>query len=769
ALQDGKSPINVFAEFFQKNHKDKIIIICCSSNYSAQRTLELAREFNLNSLNIDQLSDAKPFVLNISRINIDFSFSAQDFIFISDTNLFGQKLEQTRKPNKKLKNIFKEYENFTEKDLVVHKEHGIGRYEGIETVEVCNVRHDCLKIIYNKGDRLLIPVENAYDIKKYGDGEAQLDSLGGIAWQKRKAALKCRIGEIAVTLLNIAAKRRLVTAQPVNYNMELYRQFEEKFPYVETEDQIKAIEDIIEDLNSTKPMDRLICGDVGFGKTEVAMRAAFLVSESKQVAFIAPTTILAKQHYINFCERLNGFNRRIAHLSRFVSQKDAQKIKQELEDGKIDIIIGTHALFADSLKFNNLGLMIIDEEQHFGVIQKEKLKKMRESIHILTLSATPIPRTLQSSLVGIKELSIIATPPIDRLSVKTHLINFDDMVIRDALLRERFRGGKSFVVAPKVSDLNEIKDFLNSIVPELSLKVAHGGLAPNTIDKIMQEFYEGHLDILLSTAIVESGLDVPSANTMIIFRADMFGLSQLYQLRGRVGRRKVRGYAYLVLDKKKTPTKSARKRLEIMESLDSLGAGFTVASHDMDIRGFGNMIGDEQSGHIKEVGIELYQEMLQEAIERIKDPSYIEKQETCQIKVNIPIYIPDEYIEDSATRLAIYRKAGEIDNYRDIEEFKIELIDRFGSLPQPTQNLINLISLRIKANLLNIKSIDIGPSGITTRFFQNVDADLIMKFVAKYPRCAKIKPDNKLVYLKQMAISSDLKEIENFLELLGSA
>ncbi|NDB82589.1 MAG: transcription-repair coupling factor [Alphaproteobacteria bacterium] len=764
-VESAVDPMELFFSYY-KNNLDKKIIICCYSNYSLQKISDLASQKSIAIANITKLQDAEYKLINICRLHIDISFRMDNLVIISDKYILGQKIESKIKSSKKLKNILKEYENFAENDLVVHAEHGIGRYEGIENIQTLKVRHDCLKIVYSKGDRLFIPVENAHNVKKYGDGEAQLDTLGGAAWQRRKAKLKDRIGEIAISLLDIAAKRGLVKLDPLEYDMGAYEKFVNQFPYVETEDQAKAIDDIIEDLKAEKPMDRLICGDVGFGKTEVAMRASFLISQHKQVAIVVPTTILARQHYLNFLERFKGFDVKIGHISRFVSPKEVAATKKHIENGEIDIIIGTHGLLADSMKFYDLGLVIIDEEQHFGVLQKEKLKKIRSSVHSLTLSATPIPRTLQSSLVGIKDLSLIASPPIDRLSVKTHLIDFHDVVIRDALLRERFRGGKSFVVAPRVSDLTELSQTLKYIVPELSFKIAHGGLAASAIDKIMHEFYEGDFDILLSTAIVESGLDVPSANTMIIFRAEMFGLSQLYQLRGRVGRRKVRGYTYLVLDRKKLPTKNARRRLEIMQSLDSLGAGFSVASHDMDIRGFGNMIGDEQSGHIKEVGIELYQEMLQDAIEKVKDPSYIETQEVCEIKINIPVYIPDEYIQDSSARLAIYRRAGEIQEASEIEELSIELIDRFGLIPAPTKNLIDLISLRLKCSFLYIKSLDVGPGGITARFLDNINSDFILEFVAKYPRNTKIKPGNKLVFFHKIQEGAELIEVNNFLGLI---
>lgn len=758
--------LQLFLDFVMQNHEDTIIVTC-ANNYHQSRFVSLLSQKDTAHLIINKIADAKKGLINICILDARESFRLGNFIIIPDTQICGKKNNANIKSNKKkLKNILKEYENFFENDLVVHKEHGIGRYQGIEHVTVDNIRHDCLKIIYNKGDKLFIPVENSDDIKKFGDGEVELDNLGGTAWQRRKAKLKERVGQIAASLIEIAAKRHLVRLEPIEYDMESYTRFCDAFPYIETEDQDRACTDILHDLNSERPMDRLVCGDVGFGKTEVAMRAAFLVSQNKQVAMMVSTTILARQHYLNFIERFKGFDVSIKQISRFVSQKEIEVIKEEIKNGSIDIIIGTHSLLSDSIGFKDLGLLIIDEEQHFGVLQKEKLKKLRGSVHSLTLSATPIPRTLQYSLVGIKDLSLIATPPLDRLSVKTNIINFDNVVLRDALLRERSRGGKSFVVAPRVSDLPVLSDALKIIAPELSFKIIHGKLAPGTIDKIMQEFYDGKLDILLSTAIVESGLDIPSANTMVIYKADMFGLSQLYQLRGRVGRRKIRGYTYLILDEKKSPTKNAKKRLEVIQSIDSLGAGFSIASSDMDIRGFGNMVGDEQSGHVKEVGVELYQEMLEETINRLKDVEHKEPIKRCEIKINIPIFIPDEYISDSTTRLAIYRRAGEIETELEIEEFCIELIDRFGPIPESTKNLIDIIRIRLKSTAIYIKTLDVGPSGVIVKFREDVNHDSIMKFIAKYPRNTKIKPENKLIFLRKIHQGSELLETKNLLEIL---
>lgn len=765
-LQVEKKPaVNMLIDLCKENFT-KTSIICASSKSRADQIQNLLSQYDVNFAQVNDISFAKPKIINIGIANIERGFISQDYIIVSDSELIGERKQVQKTSKAKLKNIFKEIESFNEGDLVVHIDHGIGRYEAIEQVVVDKIKHDCLKIIYAKGDRLFIPVENIGVLKRYGSNDVELDHLGGVSWQKRKSKLKNRLGEIADNLIKIAAQRATKTIRPISKADTDYLLFCKKFPYLETEDQLRAINDIIEDLESQKPMDRLICGDVGFGKTEVAMRAAYIVAANKlekmQVAIIVPTTILARQHYANFIERFYGFGVKIAQISRFISNAEIAKTKQRIQEGEVDIVIGTHGLLADGIKFKNLGLMIVDEEQHFGVSQKEKLKNLRDIVHCLTLSATPIPRTLQMSLLGIKDLSLIATPPIDRLSIKTSLISYDEVIIREALLREKFRGGKSFFVCPRISDLADIASNLKEIVPELKFKIINGQMPAKQIDDIMTEFYEGKIDILLSTAIVESGLDVPSANTMIIYKAEMFGLSQLYQLRGRVGRAKVRGCSYLVLDRKKMPTKSALKRLSIMESLDSLGAGFSIASHDMDLRGFGNLIGDEQSGHIKEIGIELYQEMLEEEISKAKNEDIIVN-ELPNVKMNIPIYIPEDYIKDQDLRLGIYRRIGDIKIAEEVEDFKIELLDRFGEIPLSVTNLLEIMHLKVLASKIGIASMEVGTGGINAQFTSEAIADKILQFVAKYPRNTRIKPENRLVLIKEMKVGEFLKEAQLFI------
>ncbi len=494
-------------------------------------------------------------------------------------------------------------------DLVVHVDHGIGRFIGLTTVEAAGAPHDCLELHYAGGDKLFLPVENIELLSRYGseDNAADLDRLGSGGWQTRKARMKSRIREIAAELIKIAAERQLREAEKFAVGVGPYDEFAAGFPYEETEDQQAAIDAVIADLGKGRPMDRLICGDVGFGKTEVALRAAFLVAMSgKQVAVVVPTTLLARQHFKTFSERFRGYPLKVAQASRLVTAKEMSATRAGLTDGSVDIVVGTHAILGKQIKFRDLGLVVVDEEQHFGVAHKERLKSLRAEVHCTDAYRNADPRTLQLALTGVRELSIIASPPVDRLAVRTFVAPFDPLTVREAILRERYRGGQAFYVCPRIEDIAGVKDFFDKTIPEARVVVAHGQMPPTVLEDVMTAFYDGKYDVLLSTTIVESGLDIPTANTLIVHRADMFGLAQLYQLRGRVGRSKTRAYALFTLPTRKI-TPQAERRLKVLQSLDTLGAAFQLASHDLDIRGAGNLLGDEQSGHIKEVGFELYQ------------------------------------------------------------------------------------------------------------------------------------------------------------------
>jgi transcription-repair coupling factor (superfamily II helicase) len=563
--------------------------------------------------------------------------------------------------------------------------------------------------------------------------------------------MKERIREIAGELIATAAERALHPGDVLEPDSSGYPSFVDRFPYEETEDQDRAIEDVLGDLAAGKPMDRLVVGDVGFGKTEVALRAAFVAAMGgKQVAIVCPTTLLARQHYNNFVARFEGFPMNMGRLSRLVTAGEAKATKEGLANGTIDVVIGTHALLAKNIDFKRLGLVVVDEEQRFGVTHKERLKALRADVHMLTLTATPIPRTLQMAMSGIRELSVIQTPPVDRLAVRTYIMPFDPVVLREALLREHYRGGQSFVVTPRVADLPEIEDFLREQVPEIRFVVAHGQMSPTEVEERMSAFYDKKFEVLVSTTIIESGIDIASANTMIVHRADRFGLAQLYQLRGRVGRSKTRAYAYLVTPPERQMTVTAEKRLKVLSDLDSLGAGFQLASHDLDIRGAGNMLGDEQTGHIKEVGFELYQAMLEEAIMDAKAGGMTSSRPrdfSPQITVDAPILIPEDYVPDLDLRMGLYRRLNDLDEGQEIEAFAAEMIDRFGPLPDATENLIKVIEIKLNAKRACVSKIDVGPKGVLVSFHDDKppNIDKLLAYVERLNGVARLRPDSKLV------------------------
>jgi transcription-repair coupling factor (superfamily II helicase) len=525
--------------------------------------------------------------------------------------------------------------------------------------------------------------------------------------------------------MRIAAERATRMAPRFAAPAQVWDEFAARFPWQETEDQLAAIADVMEDLDRGSPMDRLVVGDVGFGKTEVAMRAAFAAAMAgRQVAVVCPTTLLARQHFRTFSERFRGFPLTVRPLSRFVSAKEAAATRAGLADGSVDVVVGTHALLAKGVAFRDLGLLVIDEEQHFGVAHKERLKEMRAEVHVLTLTATPIPRTLQLSLTGVRDLSIIATPPVDRLAIRTYVAEFDTVTIREALMRERARGGQSFFVVPRIADLPEIEGFLRDHVPEVSVCVAHGQMAAGELDARMNAFYDGKHDVLLATSIIESGLDIPRANTMIVHRADMFGLAQLYQMRGRVGRAKTRAYCYLTTRPRTPLTPQAEKRLRLLGSLDTLGAGFNLASHDLDLRGAGNLLGEEQSGHIREVGYELYQRMLEDTIARLRagrEAAQAEAEDAWspQLNLGVPVLIPETYVPDLDLRLALYRRLSGLSTKVELEGFAAELIDRFGPLPREVDTLLVVVRIKALCRRAGIARLDAGPKGATVAFHRD--------------------------------------------------
>ena len=684
----------------------------------------------------------------LAVLGIEAGFETEDTAIVSEQDILGDRLVRPRRAQRRADNFIAEATSLAPGDLVVHVDHGIGRFAGLQAIEAAGAPHDCLEIHYAGGDKLFLPVENVELLSRYGSEEStvELDRLGSGGWQTRKARMKSRIREIAGELIKIAAERQLRDAPKLTVAPGAYDEFCAGFPYEETDDQLTAIESALDDLGKGRPMDRLVCGDVGFGKTEVALRAAFDVAiNGKQVALIVPTTLLARQHYKTFCERFRGFPIQVAQASRLVPTAQMKDVKEGLASGKVDVVIGTHALLGRGIKFKDLGLLIVDEEQHFGVSHKEKLKTLRSEVHVLTLSATPIPRTLQLALTGVRDLSIIASPPVDRLAVRTFVTPFDPVTIREALLREKYRGGQSFYVCPRIENLAEAKDFLDKNVPEVRVAVAHGQMAPTVLDDIMSAFYDGKYDVLLSTTIIESGLDIPTANTLIVHRADMFGLSQLYQLRGRVGRSKLRAYALFTLPTKQKITLQAERRLKVLQSLDTLGAGFQVASHDLDIRGAGNLLGEEQSGHIKEVGFELYQQMLEEAVESLKAgiTAPVEDRWSPQITIGTPVLIPEDYVADLSVRLALYRRLADLEDAREMEAFAAELVDRFGKLPVEVEHLLQVVAIKALCRRANVEKLDAGPKGVVLSFRDNVFANPVglLKFITEQGPGAKIRND----------------------------
>jgi transcription-repair coupling factor (superfamily II helicase) len=771
------SAFDLFKEYRDKNKKK--LIVACYTEGSLQRIQNILENYNIHWYRIDNFEGYKNITgktVGVTILPIDHGYSFEEFAIISEQDLLGDKIIR-KKSKQTLENILSDLNSLQIGEHVVHQKHGIGLFSGLETLTVVGLQHDCIKIVYDGNDILYIPVENLDLLTRYGsnDDKMRLDKLGSSVWKNRKSKLKEKLKEIAAELIKTAAIRAGKEGEHLSAMPGAYEEFCARFPYLETEDQMNSIKDVEGDLSSGTPMDRLICGDVGFGKTEVAMRAAFVATNpehnvKKQVAIIVPTTLLARQHYHSFFKRFSGFNVQVKQLSRLVSAKDAKLTKQGIKDGDVDIVVGTHALLAKDVEFKNLGLLIVDEEQRFGVTQKEKLKKVQENIHILTLSATPIPRTLQMSLTGVRDLSLIASPPVDRQVVKTYIMNYDSVMIREAILREFYRGGQTFFVCPRISDVNEILPKLTELVPEIKIVVAHGQMSPSSLEEIMSDFYNKKFHLLLSTGIVESGIDIPEANTIFIHRADRFGLSALYQLRGRVGRSNIKAFSYLLLPNKKL-SKLAMARLEVMQTLDTLGAGFTVASHDMDIRGFGNLVGDQQSGHIREVGLELYQQMLQDAIFKLKNPNeeeedHISDEYSPQINIDLPVMLPDHYIADLNLRLSLYRHLAEFKSSDEVDIFAVELIDRFGKYPIEVEYLLSIIKLKIKSKKINIDKIDAGPKAITLSFHENkcLKPDELLEFMDKNQSYIRLRPDHKILVSK--AFSDPIDKLKFIDELL---
>jgi transcription-repair coupling factor (superfamily II helicase) len=759
----------------------RMVLLACYSAGSRDRLIHMLNENQQHFFKVcNDFDDARRIgagYVGAVILPLERGFVADDLMIVTEQDILGDRLSRPQRRKKRGDHFLKEASALSVGDIIVHVDHGVGKFDGLETLKVGGLLHDCLRLIYAGGDKLFLPVENIDLLSRYGgeNDNVDLDRLGGVNWQARKARVKKDLMKIADHLMKIAAERATKSGVVLEPLSGAYDEFVAKFPYQETDDQLRAIEDTLSDLASGKPMDRLVCGDVGFGKTEIAMRAAYVAASlGMQVAVIAPTTLLTRQHYLNFTERFKGLGLRTAHLSRLVNAKDLKLAKDCIADGSVNVAVGTHSLLSDSVKFAKLGLVIIDEEQKFGVKQKEKLKELKSDVHVLTLTATPIPRTLQMALTGVRDMSIIATPPVDRLAIRTFVMPYDPLVIRDAILREHYRGGQSFYVCPRIKDLEQIAEQLTELVPEVKFIMAHGQMTPTELEDRMNAFYDGQAGILLATNIIESGLDIPSANTIIVHRADLFGLSQLYQIRGRVGRSKVRAYAYLTHSPDHILNKDAQKRLEVFETLDSLGAGFQLASHDLDIRGSGNLVGEEQSGHVREVGVELYQQMLEDAVMAVKAGGTSRSDDSewsPVINLGISVLIPETYIADLTLRMNLYRRLSDINNDEELNAFGAELVDRFGALPPEVENLLGVMAIKSLAKSLGISQLDMGPNGGVISFRHNAPPkpEKLLGWLQKNFNRLKIRPDQKITILSGKANPQDgLSYVKNILtELFG--
>ncbi|NQY82393.1 MAG: transcription-repair coupling factor [Alphaproteobacteria bacterium] len=739
--------------------KGKVKIVATA--HREKQTRALLKEGGFKLLTIQTFNEAKRHAPDTIYIINSFNragFETPKQVFLGEVELLGGEETQRVRRSRQAKNMILDMITINAGDLVTHIEHGIGRYLGLSSISAEGIVHECIKIEYAEGGILHLPVENIELVSLYGESDAEgrvLDRLGHIGWQTRKARVRGRIKDISQSLISLAAKRHSVQLNSIEPDWDQYASFKQNIAFGLTEDQQGAIDDLIDDLGRNYPMDRLICGDVGFGKTEIAMHAIFVAAYAGgQVALLAPTTLLAAQHYRILKKRLQGFGFEIALRSRVNKPSEVTDILSKLSEGGLDIVVGTHALLGKKVKFKNLKLLVIDEEQRFGVSQKEYLKNLRTEIHVLSLSATPIPRTLNMALSGVRDLSVIATPPVDRLAIRTILEPFDEVSIEHALMREKDRNGQSYFVTPRIKYIAELETLLAKITPELEVATVHGRMKQDTLDDEMRRFVEGEADVLLATSIIESGLDVTNANTMIVHRPDLFGLSQLYQIRGRIGRGAVRANCYLCLPKRGEIHQNAAQRLEILQTLDTLGAGFTLAHHDMDLRGVGNLVGSEQSGHINEVGIELYQRMLSDALEALRngedrsETELIAKDARHNIEINLglSVGIPEDYIHDLSTRLSLYRRIARLENDAEIQAVSEEFRDRFGPIPETTLNLLSIISIKALAKTLRVQKIDAGPQGVAVKFFEDHFRDGMICLMLQYPKDFRASKDQRLIY-----------------------
>ncbi|ABB33752.1 transcription-repair coupling factor [Geobacter metallireducens RCH3] len=755
------------------------VIVACHQRGQAQRLYELLSHYPL-PLNISdrpfpaerERDDGKVDVV-IGDLSRGFRLPEEKLIVIAEEEIFGRRQKRRGVSELRKKQIMTSLAELKPGDYMVHLDHGIGIYRGLQHISLSGCAGDFILLEYAGGDKLYLPVDRLNLVQRYVGAEGlepRVDKLGGTSWEKAKGKARAAVQEMAGELLQIYAARQLHEGHAFSPPDDLYREFEASFAYEETSDQMSAIMDVIGDMTSAKPMDRLVCGDVGYGKTEVAMRGAFkAVMDGKQVAVLVPTTVLAQQHLETFKARLGAYPVTVEMLSRFRTPKEQKEILEKVKKGAIDVIIGTHRLLQSDVTFKDLGLLIVDEEQRFGVTHKEKLKKYKAVVDILTLTATPIPRTLYMSMMGIRDLSIIDTPPVDRLAVKTFVARSSDDLIREAVMRELRRGGQIFFVHNRVQSIMNWAEHLRRIVPEAKIAVGHGQMDEGELEKVMLGFMHGETNLLLCTTIIESGLDIPNANTLIIDRADTFGLAQLYQLRGRVGRSKQRAYAYLLIPGEGAISSDARERLKIIQELTELGAGFRLATHDLEIRGAGDILGAKQSGNIAAVGFDLYTELLEEAIQNLKGEERLERVEP-EINLRIPAFVPEDYVREPNQRLIIYKKLTQAESEEEVDEVMAELVDRFGKLPLAATYLLEVMKLRIHFKRFLITMAEFDGRRLCLSFHQKtpVPPDTIIGLIRSNPKRYQFSPDFRLTAeLADTSFEGVLEEARNLLKRLG--
>jgi transcription-repair coupling factor (superfamily II helicase) len=705
------------------------------------------------------LASESPFAITVAPLEHGLWLEQPRLAVIAEGQLFGERATPRRRREEAARDaeqVIRDLAELTVGAPVVHEAHGVGRYLGLQRLAVDGIEAEFLVLEYDGGDKLYTPVSSLHSVRRYtgvSPEQAPLHRLGSGQWERAKRKAAEQVRDVAAELLELHARRKAKPGHAFSLDREAYAAFVQGFPFEETPDQDRTIRSVLTDLQSATPMDRLVCGDVGFGKTEVALRAAFAaVQDGHQVAMLVPTTLLAQQHYQNFADRFAGWPVRIQALSRFLGRKQQQEVLKGLADGQVDIVIGTHRLLSQDVKFKRLGLVIVDEEHRFGVRHKERLKALRAEVDLLTLTATPIPRTLNMALAGLRDLSIIATPPAKRLTIKTFVREWDNTLIREAVLREILRGGQVYFLHNEVETIEKAFQRLQALVPEANLRIAHGQMRERELERVMLDFYHQRFNVLVCTTIIESGIDVPSANTIIIHRADHFGLAQLHQLRGRVGRSHHRAYAYLIVPPRPALSADAVKRLEAIESLEDLGAGFTLATHDLEIRGAGELLGEEQSGHIQEIGFSLYMEYLERAVSALKsghEPALDRVQAgegDTEIDLHIPALLPDDYLPDVHVRLVMYKRIASSTNEDQLRELQVEMIDRFGLLPEAAKNLFRLAELKLRAKALGIRKIDLGPQGGRVQFHPHphIDPLRVIQLIQGRPQTYKLDGQDRL-------------------------